>query len=674
MTNVDYRFTSTEEGNLVFRSTVHSFGLDSVTDKDISSFYNSFSKYAHIDTGLLPVNNTGLLSIRSAGNHMQVAYQYEPGMYRINWGSFEGDSSAKAYYVAQPYRIVVGDFLDGNFYGARMFYSLQPVTHPDVQLYHVNLPNINCKGYRGNGVGWTCLYRNHDITSYPFNEKLLYLLERCSGVEAYNDANMNETDGPRFYADHYSNNPEYSHLWNPSDWESYSSANGIDWTLDENLWIPIKVKSIDDQGSHFKDGIDFTFFVALLGNYAAYYNDTYLPKPINALVRDDLSIDSSKVFDWFKISYNSSSTTLTKVDTLKASTQLKAEHVDSPTIAAFDSDSEEEPDWVCASCSEGYSNNDEYLSVNDEMICMNCDSEVIWCQIEEQYIWNHQAIICSSTGEAYPDYSSDYTQINCVNCSSVHVLINDNISNKSSLNLYTLKQLDPTTHVETLYLCSACVDEIDDDYLKSYYGKEVAKCYHCNQSVPVESDIDYNDPFNSSYENICLHPAIVDSQIDGSLPSYLVPLCNFHYSFADPFHKKNINYIPSLDKDNMALCICGKMSPISSFADSHNPDMPWSKTWIYSSDIDFKSFLPNFVSNYTLDHSAFIDSDDYNVTFRVLLLKNCSHCSEVSYYKMDSSQRLNSFNSLIDKLSSEQVIFTYPIYGLKATIEIISHN
>jgi hypothetical protein len=41
---------------------------------------------------------------------------------------------------------------------------------------------------------------------------------------------------------------------------------------------------------------------------------------------------------------------------------------------------------------------------------------------------------------------------------------------------------------------------------------------------------------------------------------------------------------------------------------------------------------------------------------------------------MDSSQRLNSFNSLIDKLSSGEVILTHPIYGLKATIEIISHN
>ena len=40
MSNVNYSFTDQDSnGNIVFRSTVNSFGLDHVTDKDLTSFY-----------------------------------------------------------------------------------------------------------------------------------------------------------------------------------------------------------------------------------------------------------------------------------------------------------------------------------------------------------------------------------------------------------------------------------------------------------------------------------------------------------------------------------------------------------------------------------------------------------------------------------------------------------
>ena len=118
MQNVNYTFIN-NEGNFVFRSNVNSFGLDHVTDKDVTSFYTNFSSSSYFDTGLLPVDGTGLLSIRKAGNHTQIAYQHAPGKYYINWGSYEGDHEARKYYVAQPYRIVVADLLNGNIYGAR---------------------------------------------------------------------------------------------------------------------------------------------------------------------------------------------------------------------------------------------------------------------------------------------------------------------------------------------------------------------------------------------------------------------------------------------------------------------------------------------------------------------------------------------------------------------------
>jgi hypothetical protein len=151
--NINYSITN-QDGALVMRSTVKSFNLDHVTDKDIVSFYRNFSSYAMFDTGLMPLSGTGVLAIRSAGNHTQITFQHEPQINHINWGANEGDRDAVTYTVAQPYRIWIGDLVDGNLYGARMFYSPYPITSPDQQLYHLNLPNTNCKGYRGNGVGW----------------------------------------------------------------------------------------------------------------------------------------------------------------------------------------------------------------------------------------------------------------------------------------------------------------------------------------------------------------------------------------------------------------------------------------------------------------------------------------------------------------------------------------
>jgi len=242
--NINYSITSTDTGATVLRSTVKSFNLDHVTDKDIVSFYRNFSSYAMFDTGLMPLSGTGVLAIRSAGNHTQITFQHEPQINHINWGATEGDRDARTYTVAQPYRIWIGDLIDGDLYGARMFYSPYPITSPDQQLYHLNLPNTNCKGYRGNSVGWQCLYHRDSWQGLPFNEKIVKFAERCSGVETYNDANMSETDGPRFYKEN--DMPEY--LWNPSAWETKTSEEGYAWVLNVDNWIPILVKDQDNQG------------------------------------------------------------------------------------------------------------------------------------------------------------------------------------------------------------------------------------------------------------------------------------------------------------------------------------------------------------------------------------------------------------------------------------------
>lgn len=380
MTNVQYSFVSSEKGNLTFRSTVNSFGLDHVTDKDISSFYASFSSYSYIDTGLLPVDGSGLLAYRSAGNHSQIVYQHKPGLYYINWGEYEGDHNATKYYVAQPYRIVIADLLDGNLLGARTFYSPVPITHSEDILYHVNLPNINCKGYRGNAVGWICLYHNHDISSYPFSEKLAHILERCSGVEAYNDQNMSETDGPRFYS--YADKPQI--LWDPVSWEAHSSEHGYEWTLDPDLWIPVLVYDKDNQDKHYDGGKNLTISDAILGNYQAYYTDPLIPKHINKISREDYSLESSLVFDWFKQAYNSSHTSLPTINTISQSQEIKHSQnlIQQPSLQNDDP----EPTWTCEDCSESYYDFDDCNETHTSaFICNGCFESYIYCKNTKTY-------------------------------------------------------------------------------------------------------------------------------------------------------------------------------------------------------------------------------------------------------------------------------------------------
>lgn len=345
MDKVDYSFVKSTS-NIVFRSKVNSFNLEHVTDKDIRSFYTNFSNYAAFDTGLMPLDGTGVLSIRKAGPYTQVVYQHKPGQYYVNWGAHEKDPDARSYLLAQPYRIVIIDFKDNNLLGARTFYSIVPATYPDIQLYHVNLPNINCKGYRGNGVGWICLYHNTDWSHLPFNERLALAVERCSGVEPYNDANMNETDGPRFYSEMYHNDSTFSYLWNPRHWEEKTSEEGVDWTLQEqnNVWIPIHVQDLDSQDRHMPGGVPFTLRMAITGAYQAYYSDKQHIKPITALQRSGGVLDSKEIMDYFVRSYNNSVTDYAGIDPYQQSENFRKERTKLDETIDFDEDHEEEPE------------------------------------------------------------------------------------------------------------------------------------------------------------------------------------------------------------------------------------------------------------------------------------------------------------------------------------------
>jgi len=482
--NIKYSIESVE-GNFVARSTVASFGLDHVTDKDISSYYRKISSQALFDTGLMPLNGTGVLAIRSAGNHTQIAFQHAPQMSYVNWGANEGDRSAVAYYLAQPYRIWIADLLDGNLYGARMFYSPYPVTTPDAPLYHLNLPNTNCKGYRGNGVGWICLYHNEDWSTLSFNMKIQKLIERCSGVETYNDANMSETDGPRFYRQH--GKPEY--LCDPVLWEKKSAEEGTDWVLDPDLWIPVLVKSLDEQDRHYDDGQPLTFAMALLGKYNSYYGDTEHPKLVNAFARPDIEIPSTKVFNIFKTSYNAASSNADAFNQFNASveekqTVSKSAALNSLPLFASMEEAQQDDDesFNCYVCEEPYPE-DEARTHNSYKYCENCfDENFIWCENSEEYLHHtDDNLVFIEYDQVYID-ASEADLSDCPNCETTHW------KTKGSNYVPPIYQY-VNEEGNSLSFCASCFPQFANEHFDlsiSGFHEHHASCMACSTWVPKD--------------------------------------------------------------------------------------------------------------------------------------------------------------------------------------------
>lgn len=243
------------------------------TETSSSSFLEQMHQAAPFDSGWMP---PGLRSFTRAGEHSQAVMVAPPGVNRIMWGKVEGDKNVKHYLLAQPWRVMITDMLGEEHWGTRMFYSPSPINSPHQVLYHQNLPNINCQGYKGNGVGWVCLYPSGDWQpGASLGEKLYKILERCSGAEAYNTANMEGIDGPAIYK-HYKM-PRWT--WDPDEWERKTAAEGVMWTFDDSLWIPVLVESEEQQREHVKDGVPLTLEMAMNGNYAATYGATEETKP-----------------------------------------------------------------------------------------------------------------------------------------------------------------------------------------------------------------------------------------------------------------------------------------------------------------------------------------------------------------------------------------------------------
>jgi hypothetical protein len=481
---IEYSIIQDEKTDYVaVRSTVKSFGLDHVTDKDISTFFSSFSKYAHVDTGLLPLSGTGLLAYRQASNHSQIVIQHEPGIYRIMWGKHEGDAEAKHYFLAQPYRIVIGDIVDGSLLGARMFYSPVPITSPSNELYHVNLPNINCRGYRGNGVGWVCLYHNDDWSDIPIGDKVMRLMERCSGAEAYNDANMSETDGPRFYAS--KSKPNY--LYSPDDWEKKTTDEGFGWTLDPELWIPVLVTDRDNQGSHDDKGVSLTLGMALTGDYQAYYYDKLSTKPVNAIAREDKKFSSSEAFSLIKKSYIESTDSvidIQKLDPYSMSIDIRSQYsmTSKKTLSLK----------KCNDCNDTDDDEEYHVVEGGNIVCSSCLDAYNYVDSVEALVYHENTVFIETVDKYYLIDDEDVQS--CDNCGYYH-LTKDNNVYTSNDNFNTLcTSCAPSDYIKT---CSGCSTEmiVHDDYETKHHSLMSINlvdsteinyfCFNCKDSYTV---------------------------------------------------------------------------------------------------------------------------------------------------------------------------------------------
>lgn len=225
---------------------------------------------AVFETGIIPQQGSGLISLRKGFGRLQFVYQIEPQVHTVKWDKYESTTDKKTYQLAEPWKIIISDYDNGNFLGSRHFYSPEPILSYNQPLYVINLPNTNTVGYSGNSIGWICHYHYDNTTQFSISEMINYAVYRESGLnEPYNDANMSETDGPRFYSGRGA--PEF--IWDPVEWAKKTAEEGVDWTLDPSLWQVVKIdwnktksaESFDDNGEIY------TLSDAVFKPYYAYY-------------------------------------------------------------------------------------------------------------------------------------------------------------------------------------------------------------------------------------------------------------------------------------------------------------------------------------------------------------------------------------------------------------------
>jgi len=442
--------------------------------KPTSAVVKQLSRRVPFDTGWLP---PGLRSYTQSGNHAQMVIVTPPGVNRINWGRHEGDRDCKQYLLAQPWRIIIADTIDGNLFGARMFYSPGPVNSIDTQLYHQNVPNLNCRGYRGNGVGWVCLYHNEQWSDWSLAQKVERIIERCSGSEAYNDANMDSTDGPRFYQDNGA--PKY--VWDPKEWEKKTENKGVEWTFDSSLWIPVLVKDENTQDQHYDGGQPLTLEMAMNGQYNAYYGDKYHPKAGLEYRRDNSNFDSGL----FREAYATAS----------AEPVGKKKVADKVAVQAMPASVLAEPDPL------GGLPEDDEDEAEDYSYCQNCGNDVAvgegypaeWGLSCDQCISDHQK--CETCNVYFDKLVPHPGGMSCHDCSPPFACFKcDEDFEGPDRHMINITPKDGVGTIENAELCPECMSThmicLECGKLRSasndmYLTKDMQiLCFECTEMCP----------------------------------------------------------------------------------------------------------------------------------------------------------------------------------------------
>lgn len=247
----------------VVKRTRSAGGTEHTDEVDAPTFLDMLGVHQPADTGFIP---RVLRRYSRARGVETFLLELEPGINVIEVSQSEHSSKTR-YLCAQPWRIVSAMVQDNSLVGARMFYSPEPIMHPEQQLYSANVPNLNCYGYNGVSVGWLCLYHKENWKGWDLQQKIIRLVERCNGGEAYNYNNMSETDGLRLYQEN--DKPKFT--WDFPAWEAKTEAEGLDWVFDPDLWIPLRVTSADDQAYHNPKGEPLTVDMVMNGKAVMYY-------------------------------------------------------------------------------------------------------------------------------------------------------------------------------------------------------------------------------------------------------------------------------------------------------------------------------------------------------------------------------------------------------------------
>lgn len=237
-----------------------------------------------VSTEIMP---PGVRLFREAGGVAQIVQEVPPRVARVVWGPSEyGLKGGRGthYLVAQPWVVVLSTWQEGVLVGARMFYRPDPIYTLDDQLFHTNLPNINCLGYNTTAVGWICFYADKINTQkMTWGQRMGRMLERAGGGEAYSEGNMHGIDGPAIYRRHQ---PGKTWKSSPGLWEQQTKKYGVSrlWAAKSAL-VPVKVKGLDSQLKHDEKGKPLTIRMAIDGGAPWYYSLPQVPHPPAKIAR-----------------------------------------------------------------------------------------------------------------------------------------------------------------------------------------------------------------------------------------------------------------------------------------------------------------------------------------------------------------------------------------------------